>query len=75
MFDLLANNADPQTVQLSNGILVHNKINLDALGLSSYKEYFQKSKESLKEFSSQSANFSSESANFSCESALEFDGR
>ena len=46
MFDLLVN-AHLEPVKLSNGILVHNKVDLDVLGLSSYKEYFQKSKESL----------------------------
>ena len=41
MFDLLVN-GENKTIQLSNGILFHNKVDLDVLGLSSYKKYFNK---------------------------------
>ena len=37
--NLLTNNS-PAPVLLSNGILLHNKVDLDALGLSSYKKHF-----------------------------------
>jgi len=42
----LLTNDSPAPVLLSNGILLHNKIDLDALGLSSYKKHFN-----AKEFS------------------------
>jgi len=39
-------NTSPTSAQLSNGILVYNQVDLDALGLNSYKKYFYKSEAS-----------------------------
>ncbi len=36
----LLSDKDSTSIQLSNGILVHNQVDLDALGLSFYKKYF-----------------------------------
>ena len=49
-------NGDSESVQLSNGILVHNHVDLNALGLSSYKKYFH-----YKELSTEASNSTTES--------------
>jgi len=40
--NLLAKTNSKASTKLSNGIVVHKQVDLDALGLSSYKIYFQK---------------------------------
>ena len=54
-FNLLEKNG-LAPVKLSNGILVHNQVDLDALGLGPYKKYFNKS-----ETSTNATNLSTES--------------
>jgi hypothetical protein len=44
--NLLANVTLDASTTLSNGIIIHAKIDLESLGLSAYKKYFQKNEQS-----------------------------